>query len=292
MRLFLVFVFVAAAITAFAQDWVFIDDFPCEEVANEQRGFGLAYRDNEIFVACWNYYEPWYTNLFVYDLDGNYQGEHFAAGFDDIDISGIDWKSDSDHGGEGWYGGGRQAPDMYLIAEDGSSYDYFAGPPNFTRMYGVAHNPDNDMLYVSDFMSGWAGWGYLDGSGHVTSWTEEAVGLTYSAMKYASVGRSNYLMAIYRDAGYQYHELHIFTLNSNGEPRNIYSPDITIEFGDAFYYLGDFDYDGDYMWLLDQNKEGEGTTLDFVAQIDLPGFDDGIVNIQPASLGSIKAQFR
>jgi hypothetical protein len=276
-----------------ASGWSIVSDFPCPEVANEERGFGLAWRDNEVYVACWNYEEPWYTNLFVYDESGNYQGEHFPTGLTDIDISGIDWKGDADHGGMGWYGGGRQDPTMYLIADDGSSYTDFAGPTGFDRMYGVAHNPDNDILYVSDDSSGWVGWGYVDGSGLVTSWTQENVGFMYCAMKYVPAGRSNYLMAIYREYGvYEFSQLHIFTLNSNGEPIDIYDPYIIIDFGDYFYYPADFDWDGEYMWLLDQNRGGDPNTLDYACKMDIPEFGEGVVNITPASLGNIKAQFK
>jgi hypothetical protein len=303
MRMFVALLFVVTAVSSFGQDWVLIDEWPVPEVLSnpddetDTFAFGLAWKDDLIYVQSWNPdtiwpEPPWYTNLYVYDESGNYQGTQFSSDLDQIDCSCVDWKGDSDHGGEGWYMGARMVSTMYFTAEDGSSYDEFAGPSNFSRMYGVAHNPDNDMLYVSDDSTGWAGWGYLDGSGHVTSWVQENVGFMYCSMKYVPVGRSNYLIAVYREFGvYEYSQLHIFTLNSNGEPRNIYSPDIIIDFGDFFYYPGDFSYDGEYMWLLDQNKDGAGG-LDYVAQIDLPGFDDGIVNIKPASLGQIKAQFR
>ena len=305
MRKFVILVFVLAAfaVTVFADEWIVINEWPVYEVLSnpddpeDTFAFGLAWKDDLIYVQSWNpdtvwEVPPWFTNLYIYNESGNYQGTQFSSDLDDIDCSGVDWKGDSDHGGVGWYMGGRREATMYFTAEDGSSYTDFAGPSNFDRMYGVAHNPDNDMLYVSDDSTGWAGWGYLDGSGLVTSWTQENVGFMYCAMKYGSVGRSNYLMAIFREYGvYNYSQLHIYTLHSDGEPRDIYVPDIIIDFGDYFYYPGDFCYDGEYMWLLDQNKDGAGG-LDYVAQIDLPGFSDGIVNIQPASLGNIKAQFR
>lgn len=303
MRLFVALIFVVAAVTSFADDWVLLGDWPLTDMLHapdddtNQFAFGLAWKDGLIYVQSWNPEDfwadpPWYTNLYVYNESGVYQGTQFSSDIDDIDCSGVDWKGDSDHGDTAWYMGGRREATMYFTAEDGSSYTEFAGPSNFSRMYGVAHNPDNDMLYVSDDSTGWAGWGYLDGSGLVTSWTQENVGFMYCAMKYVAVGRSNYLMAIFREYGvYSNSQLHIFTLNSNGEPRNIYSPDIIIDFGDYFYYPADFDWDGEYMWLLDQNKGGAGG-VDYVAKLDLPGFNDGIVNIKPASLGQIKAQFR
>ncbi|UCE26733.1 MAG: hypothetical protein JSW52_10365 [Candidatus Coatesbacteria bacterium] len=294
MRTLCVLLTLAFTFPVSATDWGHLGDFPCPEVANEERGFGLAWRDSEVFVACWNAEAtpPWYTNLFVYDESGNYQGEHFPTELTDIDISGLDWKSDADHGGMGWYAGGRQEPTIYLIADDGSSYDSFAGPSNFDRIYGVAHNPDDDMFYTSDFITGWVGWGDLDGSGAVSSWNQENPGITYNSMKYVPGTGTDYLFAIYRgELDTWIHEVHIFSLDGSGVPNDIYVPDQIIDFGNYFYYLGDFDWDGEHMWLLDQNKGGGDATLDYVAKIALTGFSPD-TNIVPTSLGHIKAQFK
>lgn len=295
-------VFLTLAVTFSVYAWMELDAWPVPDVTHNPNdetdtfAYGLAWKDSLLYVQSWNPDSiwpnpPWYTNLFIYDESGNYQGTQFSSDIDDIDCSGVDWKGDTDHGGVGWYMGARREPKLYLTAENGSSYTSFAGPSYFSRLYGVAHNPDNDILYVSDFMTGFVAWGALDGSGHVTSWTQESVGVTYNALKYVSLGRTQYLLAQYRDANQWNHRLDIFSLSADGIPHDIYIPDVSIDFTTYYYYLGDIDFDGEYLWVLDQNRGGE-SGLDYVMKLDIPEFTAGVANIQPASFGAIKAQFR
>jgi len=307
MRTLGVLLTLAVAVSVSATDWYILDYWDVPEVPGNpdsstdySHAFGLAYRDSEIYVGHFNDEDlypgpPFETNLWVYDMDGNYQGKHFSSDVTDIDTCCVDWKGDADHGGTGWYMSNRRAIEFFLVADNGSSYTSFPGPSNFSdRSYGVAHNPDDDILYVSNWMSTWFAWGYLDGSGHVTSWTQEDPGFRYNALKYVSVGGTDYLLAQDRgDLDSWDNYLHIFILDASGVP-DIYSPDVIIEYnegGDLIYYPGDISWDGDNFWMLDQNRLNEDGS-DYPTEIALPGLSSYTVNITPASLGHIKAQFK
>ncbi|UCE26732.1 MAG: hypothetical protein JSW52_10360 [Candidatus Coatesbacteria bacterium] len=307
MRTLCVLLTLAFAFPVSATDWYILDSWDVPEVPGNpdnptdySHAFGLAYRDSEIYVGHFNSEDlypgpPFETNLWVYDMSGNYQGKHFPSDITDIDTGCVDWKEDADHGGTGWYMSDRRGVGVYFVADNGSSYTYFAAPPNFTeRTYGVAHNPDDDMLYVSNWITSWFGYGSLDGSGHVTSWTQEDPGFRYNALKYVSVGGTDYLLAQDRgDLDSWDNSLHIFILDGSGVP-NIYVPDVVIDYnegGQLIYYPGDISWDGDNFWMLDQNKLAEDGS-DWPTKIALPDLSSYTVNITPASLGNIKAQFR
>jgi hypothetical protein len=307
MRTILVLALTLFAVCAMATDWYILDYWDVPEVPGDpdsstdfSHAFGLAYRDSEIYVGHFNDEDlypapPFETNLWVYDMDGNYQGKHFASDITDIDTGCVDWKEDADHGGMGWYMGNRRDIEVFFVADNGSSYTSFSGPPNFSeRTYGIAHNPDDDMLYCSNWITSWFAYGSLDGSGHVTSWTQEDPGFTYNALKYVSVGGTDYLLAQDRgilDSWDNY--LHIFVLDASGVP-DIYTPDVIIEYNEEsllIYYPGDISWDGDNFWMLDQNRLNEDGS-DWPTEIALPGLSSYTVNITPASLGHIKAQFK
>lgn len=307
MKTLLVLTVFIAAVSALATDWYVLDSWDVPEVPGNpdsptdySHAYALACRGNEIYVGHFNaddLYEgpPYLTNLWVYDENGNYQGKHFPSDITEIDTGCVDWKEDADHGGIGWYMGNRRDIEVFFVADNGSSYTSFAGPSNFTtRTYGIAHNPDDDILYVSNWMSSWFAYGSLDGSGHVTSWNQEDPGFRYNALKYVSVGGTDYLLAQERgDDGTWDNYLHIFVLDASGIP-NIYSPDVIIEYNEdsqLIYYPGDISWDGDNFWMLDQNRLAEDGS-DWPTKIALPGLSSYTVNIKPASLGQIKAQFR
>jgi len=305
MRAFLALALTLFAVCAMATDWYILDYWDVPEVPGDpdsstdfSHAYGLAYRDSEIYVSHWNPDEqypdpPFVTNLWVYDMDGNFQGTHFPSDITDIDVGNVDWKGDADHGGTGWYMGNRRDIEIFLVADNGSSYTSFAGPPNFTGwMYGIAHNPDDDILYVSNWLSTWIAWGPLNGSGHVTTWTQEDPGFRYNALQYISVGGTDYLLAQLRgDDGSWDNSLHVFSLDASGIPNDIYVPDEIIDYNEEFYYPGDISWDGDNFWMLDQNRLNEDGS-DYPTEIALPGLSSYTVNITPASLGNIKAQFK
>jgi hypothetical protein len=307
MRTFFALILTLFSVCATATDWYVLDYWDVPEIPGDpenpddySHAFGLAYRDSEIYVSHWNSNElypdpPFLTNLWVYDMDGDYQGKHFPSDITDIDTGCVDWKADSDHGGTGWYMGNRRGVEVFFVADNGSSYTSFPGPSNFSeRIYGVAHNPDNDVLYVSNWVneSGRIAWGSIDGSGHVTSWTQEDPGFPYNALKYVSVGGASYFLAQYRGLeGSWDNTLHVFSLNSSGIPNDIYVPDEIIDYDEEFFYPGDISWDGDNFWMLDQNRLNDDGS-DWPTEIALPGFSSYTVNITPASFGNIKAQFR
>jgi|GEM_PF-934686 len=307
MRTLCVFLMLVVAASVSATDWYILDYWDVPEVPGDpdsstdfSHAFGLAYRDSEIYVSHFNADElypdpPFLTNLWVYDMDGNYQCKHFPSDITDIDTGCVDWKGDADHGGTGWYMGNRRDIEVFFVADNGSSYTSFAGPSNFSGwMYGMAHNPDNDMLYVSNWVneSGWIAWGSLNGSGHVTTWTQNDNGFPYNALKYVSVGGASYLFAQYRGLNGSWdNSLHIYNLDASGIPEDIYVPDEIIDYNEEFYYPGDISWDGDNFWMLDQNRLNEDGS-DYPTEIALPGFSSYTVNITPASLGHIKAQFK
>ena len=305
MRTLCLVLTLVAAASVYATDWYILDYWECPEVPGNpdsptdiSHAFGLVYRDSEIYVSHWNeetlYPDPpFLTNLWVYDVDGNYQGKHFPSDITDIDTGCVDWKGDADHGGMGWYMGNRRDIEIFFVADNGSSYTSFAGPSNFTqRTYGVAHNPDDDMMYVSNWITSWIAWGPLDGSGHVTSWTQHDTGFTYNALQYVSVDGTDYLLAQSRGELDSWdNALHVFILDASGVPNDIYIPDEVIDYEGEIYYPGDISWDGDNFWMLDQNRLNESGS-DYPTKIALPWLSSYTVNIQPASLGEIKAQFR
>ncbi len=292
------FLLLAVVVSATATDWRVLSEWEVPEVfadpddATNIFAFGLAYADSNIYVSSWNPDEifpdpPWVTNLYVYDESGNYQGTQFSSDITDIDVSGVDYD------GTDWYMGKRRESTestIYLVAGDGSSYTSFAGPATFNRLYGVAYNPDNSILYVSDWSTGNIAWGSVGGSGHVTSWTEVSIGINLGALVYGSANGNDYLFGVEREQ-YFYSGLHIWELDGSGQPDDYYLPDDFINFGEYFYYPGDIDWDGEYLWVLNQNVDGAGG-MDAVTKIALPGYSDYLINITPASLGEIKAKFR
>jgi hypothetical protein len=308
MRVFLASFLLVAVVSAAPTDWYILDYWDVPEIPGNpdsptdiSHAFGLACRDGYVYVGHFNDEDlyppegPFETNLWVYDENGNYQGKHFPSDITDIDTGCVDWKGDADHGGMGWYMGNRRDIEVFFVADNGSSYTSFVGPSNFTtRTYGMAHNPDDDMLYVSNWITSWSAWGSLGGSGHVTSWTQEDPGFRYNALKYVSVNGTDYLLAQDRnDIDTWDNYLHIFVLDASGIP-DIYSPDVIIEYNEdsqLIYYPGDISWDGDNFWMLDQNRLNEDGS-DYPTEIALPGLSSYTVNITPMSLGQIKAQFR
>jgi hypothetical protein len=274
-----------------AADWYVVNEWEITAVP-EDDSFGLDWKDDHICVMNRHTGGPYKTNIYIHSEDGFYLYEQFDQALD-INCTGLDWKNDWDHGGKGWYLGAMGISKVFFVNENGTSYTEFDGPTDFNLIYGVVHNQDDDILYVSDWSAtGRIAWGYLDNNGHVTSWTEEGVGLKYGALEYVrNSSAHDYLFGLYREVGYWDSEIHIWELDANGNPVDIYSPDDIVDFGDVFYFPGDIGWDGDCIWLLNQNYE-DMADPDAVTEIALPDYLSDLTVITPTSFGRVKAQFR
>jgi hypothetical protein len=281
---------------ASAADWYVVDEWEIPSVP-EDLSFGLEWRDNLIYIVNWDYdFEgPYSTNLYVHDESGNYIGLQYPDDLTDINCAGLDWKYDTDHGGKGWYLGSEQGNTVYFVEENGGFYSSFNGHSTFGRVTGVAHNPDDDMLYISDSGSTRIAWGTIDGSGRCTSWHMEHLPLTrYEALEYVRNSRgTDYLFGLYIAFGdpLSSRELHIWELAVDGVPVDIFNPDDIADFGDAFYYACDIGWDGDNLWLSHYDTDGR-IVYDVVSKIDLPDYSSEYTVIKPMSFGRVKIQFR
>lgn len=293
MRTLCVLLTLVVAVLVSATDWRVVDQWEVFGVTDDH-AWGLTKQDgSDIYIGNWHVdddYE-WETNIFVYQDDGDFQGELFDNPISDFDISGVEYKGDADHGGTGWYMGHRREATMYFVAEDGTSYTTFSGPGSFDRMFGVTYNAENDILYVTDWLTQQIAWGTVDSSGHVTSWNSESFGYDIGGLAYGVANGTKYLFGVerYRDARFWDAGLNVWELDASGQPLDIYIPIDYFNF-DAFYFPGGVFWDGDFLWMLNQNYDE--TNIDAVTKIALPGYSDYLVNITPASLGNIKAQFR
>ncbi|UCE26731.1 MAG: hypothetical protein JSW52_10355 [Candidatus Coatesbacteria bacterium] len=294
MRTLFAGILLVAVISAVATDWRIVDEWEVWGVTDDH-AWGLTKKDgSDIYLANWHPDDitEWETNIFVYEEDGTYQGELFDTPITDFDACGVVWKGDSDHGGVGWYMGSRRDSNVFFVAEDGTSYTSFSGPGTFGNVFGVTYNAENDILYVTDWESARIAWGTVDSSGHVTSWNTENFGFDIGGLAYGVADGTKYLFGIerYRDGRYWDAGLNVWELDASGQPLDIYVPIDYFNF-DVFYFPGGIFWDGDFLWMLNQNYDG-ATNPDKVTKIALPGYSDYLVNITPASLGNIKAQFR
>lgn len=271
-------------------DWYIVKEWEIVVVPDD-RSFGLDWKEGQIYVVNWHLLPPYATNLYVHTEDGYFLYEQLDENLN-IDCAGLDWKNDWDHGGKGWYLGSKNESMVYFVNENGTGYWEFYGPTNFNRVYGVVHNQDDDILYVSDWSAGRIAWGSLSDTGCVSSWTEETVGSKYCALEYIrNSGGNYYLLGLNRSYDYWDSELHIWKLDDDGIPNDVYEPDDVAYFGDTFYYPGDIGWDNENIWLLNQDYEGTAYP-DAVTEIALPDYLSDLTVITPMSFGKVKTQFR
>lgn len=292
MKRLLLYLNLAVLLTFFpaaAADWYIVDEW--DVIVPNRKAFGIDWDDEKVYIVNWYESPPYNTDIRIYTEYGFYLGGQFEFTLN-INCTGLDRKADRDHGGTGWYLGSRDGSAIYLVNENGTGYYEFPGPADFDLVYGVVHNQDNDILYISDWSTGRIAWGNLEDMGYVLSWTEKNVGAKYCALEYIrNSGGDYYLLGLNRSSDYWDSELHIWKLNDNGIPEDIYEPDDVADFGDTFYYPADIGWDNDNIWLLNQDYDGI-TDIDYVTEIALPEYFSDVTTIKPVSFGKVKARFR
>ena len=124
-----------------------------------------------------------------------------------------------------------------------------AGPSNWPNIWGVAYHDAHNMLYIGGPTSGQVAYGIYDGD-ETVSWT---VFDTVESVCGLACYQDNALYAITQDDPFNPGPfyLHSWQLNSSGIP---ILPAEVYELGEPFIgTFGGCEWDGDYLWLLDQN---------------------------------------
>ncbi|UCE26734.1 MAG: hypothetical protein JSW52_10370 [Candidatus Coatesbacteria bacterium] len=295
MRTLCVLLTLTVAVIASATDWGTLDEWIVYE---DEYIFGLTSKgDGKIYLTSYSFdYDP--VQVWRYSADGTFEGIELTVVGGGYSASGLCYINDGSVGGEMWLIGGLTSNIVYIVDSSGNDLGAFAAPATWDNIHGIAYNPDNDLLYLSYSpdvtLSGSVAWDTFTGPGFTPSWTESTSTDTFSGLSYGDVGGAKYLFAMRRDrVSYWDSMVYIWTLDGSGLPTDIYIPDDIIAFGDDYMPVpGNIYWDGDYLWVNNQNHSDPDVLEDAIAEIWLNGYSPGDTNITPASLGHIKAQFK
>jgi hypothetical protein len=295
MRTVCILLTLIVTVSVFATNWGTLDEWVVYE---DEYIFGLALKgDGKIYLTSYgNTYIP--PLIFRYSASGTYEGLELTVTSGDYSAGGICYINDASVGGEMWLIAGLNTNVIYIIDTSGNELGSFLAPASWDNIHGVAYNPDDDLLYLSwspaDTLEGAVAWDTFTGVGFSPSWTENTSTETISGLTYGEAGGTNYLFGTRRDRiSYWDSKVYVWNLDGSGAPNDIYSPDDIFEFGSGYMPVpGNICWDGDYLWVNNQNHIDPETLEDAIAKIWLNGYSPGTTNIKPASFGQIKAQFR
>jgi hypothetical protein len=295
MRTVCVLLTLVVAVSVSATDWGTLVEWIVYE---DEYIFGLTSKgDGKIYLTSYSFdYDP--PQIWRYSADGTYEGVEMTVSEPGYSASAICYINDGSVGGEMWLIAGLATNIIYVVDTSGNELDAFGAPATWDNIHGIAYNPDSDAICLSyspdGTLSGDVAWDTFTGVGFTPSWTENSSTDTFSGLSYGEAMGTNYLFGMRRDrVGYWDSMVYVWTLDGSGFPTDIYLPDDIIAFGGDYMPVpGNIYWDGDYLWVNNQNHTDPEVLEDSIAQIWLNGYSPGTTNIVPASLGNIKARFR
>jgi hypothetical protein len=249
-------------------------------------GLGIKYEGigaGNIWITDWSDGDPVDSGLYEFNRSGAQQSGFIPA----IDVDSTQdcaYMIDDDLWAVGYYNG------SYVDFYDDSGYlNSVDGPAGWDIVWGVAYsNDENDLIYVGqDDVIAYGT--FVDPDTPIT-WTELSIGAGagrvsglgyYAPLERTSYGR--YLFGVVRTTTAA---VYVWNVNDAGVPQvaePAYILDISPFLASGGSGTGGCAWDGEHLWVLDQ------FTPDYVLEFDL-GLDD--TNIEPMSLGNIKASFR
>lgn len=237
--------------------------------------YGLAIKDdttNSIWVSSWGLEE-----VFEFTMDtGSMTGNSWTFSASDCDMDDMAYVPYS--GGGQWLGGNYGPSWVSAWNEGGTFLDSFDGDAGWERVYGVAVSDDYDMVYASDALSTISemGYGSYDGNpSNPVSWTTFSFDGVFGLAVYED------LLFAFCAYTIGFENIFIFQLDGSGVP------DPTPIWSCAFMETGadsggGIDYDGTNLYVMPQNE------YLYKCSINYP---DPFPNVQPTSIGVIKAMF-
>jgi hypothetical protein len=295
MKTLCVLLMLVVAVSVSATDWGTLSEWVIYE---DEYIFGLASKgDGKIYLTSYSDdYDP--VQVWRYSAEGTFEGIELTVVGGGYSASAICYINDASVGGEMWLIAGLSTNIIYIVDASGNDLGAFGAPAAWDNIHGMAYNPDNDVLYLSyspdGTLSGDVAWDTFTGPGFSPSWTEYASTDTFSGLSYGDAGGTNYLFGMRRDRVDHWDSMvYIWTLDGSGFPTDIDLPDDIIAFGSSYMPVpGNINWDGDYLWVNNQNHINPEILEDSIAKIWLNGYSPGTTNIVPASLGNIKARFK
>ncbi|MCK4806511.1 MAG: hypothetical protein KAT09_02630 [Candidatus Aegiribacteria sp.] len=152
-----------------------------------------------------------------------------------------------------WVSNNIQIYDVSTTGVDPYFVRDLTGPSAWTHICGVDAGHDN--LYVSCFFADEIAWGAYTGTESTVTWTTAA----FNAVSGVSVW-DNYLFVCCQITGAD--NIFIFELYADGSVNM--TPVWSCQFDEGGYPGGGIDYDGDYLWVFQQNSNLSKLDIDWI----------------------------
>jgi hypothetical protein len=251
--------------------------------------YGIAIKDVGGTRYIWGgNWEPSTLTAVEYDVYGNLTGNSFYVGdyCDPDDMCYI--SSDTDIGANdsllmGDYGDLKPSGNLLDIFDNiGTTPTHRDWSiPALTQIMGVAYAPEFNTVYMSDYVD--IVWGTLTSTTYTSGGSVS--GSNVSGLAYIPEEAKTHpplLVAISKDMWLSIYELSA----SDGSIVGIWNGWDQITLPSGIQTSGGCEWGGDYLWIVDQESGNDACIT-----LGLEGISNN-VNIQPTSLGNIKAMFK